>query len=115
MVYVLDNADVVLTDSGVIQEEAVSLGKHVLILRHKTEYMEGVLADQAQVVGFSPLLIMSGIEQALSKNKSHKAQSVYGDGHAAEKIVAFVQVRYAALAHNSFSSEGNYYQQTQVE
>jgi len=52
MVYVLDNVDLVLTDSGALQEEAVSLGKPVLILRHKTERMDGVLAHQAHVVGF---------------------------------------------------------------
>lgn len=117
MVYVLDNVDIILTDSGVIQEEAVSLSKPVLILRHKTEYMEGVLAHQAQVVGFSPLLIMNGIEQILHADhrRSPHVQQLYGDGHAAEKIVAFIQVRYSELKHSAFMHDDNYYQQKEVE
>lgn len=113
MVYVLDSVDLVLTDSGVVQEEAVSLCKPVLILRHKAEYMDGVLAHQAHVVGFSPLLILNGIEQILlaDSKKNMYRRNLYGDGHAAEKIVAFIQVHYANLKHTTFTNTESDYQQ----
>jgi UDP-N-acetylglucosamine 2-epimerase (non-hydrolysing) len=100
MVYALDAADFVLTDSSGIQEEAVSLGKPVLVLREKTERMEGVLAGRARVVGTNVDKIIQGIAWALEescKKKSHSAHDLYGDGHAAEKIVAFIQSRYDQL------------------
>ncbi len=100
MVFALDAVDFVLTDSGGIQEEAVSLGKPVLVLRDKTERMEGVLAGRARVVGTDPDKIMAGIEWALyesDKKNIRYAQDLYGDGHAAEKIVAFIQARYEIL------------------
>lgn len=100
MVYALDAADFVLTDSSGIQEEAVSLGKPVLVLREKTERMEGVLAGRARVVGTDVDKITQGLAWALEescKKKSHSAHDLYGDGHAAEKIVAFIQSRYDQL------------------
>ncbi|HZW61901.1 MAG TPA: UDP-N-acetylglucosamine 2-epimerase (non-hydrolyzing), partial [Candidatus Babeliales bacterium] len=54
LVHVLEHADCVITDSGGIQEEAVSLGKKVVVLREKTERMEGVLAGLAVIVGTDP-------------------------------------------------------------
>lgn len=100
MVYALDAADFVLTDSSGIQEEAVSLGKPVLVLREKTERMEGVLAGRAQVVGTDVQKITQGLAWALEescKKKHHTARDLYGDGHAAEKIVAFIQSRHDQL------------------
>ncbi len=94
MVYLLDNAHVVLTDSGGIQEEAVSLGKPVLVLRKKTERMEGVLTGLAHVVGTNPAAIEASLMHALSH--CHTAaytapHDTYGDGYAAEKIVALIK------------------------
>jgi len=108
MVFALDAADFVLTDSGGIQEEAVSLGKPVLVLRDKTERMEGVLAGRAQVVGTQTEKIKEGIEWALEesrKKRSHFTHDLYGDGHAAEKIVAFIQSRYDQLQESAFVRE----------
>lgn len=96
MVYLLDAADIVLTDSGGIQEEAVSLGKPVIVLREKTERMEGVLAGLAHVVGFDSEKINRAIEQALSIQLSlpqHVAHT-FGDGYAADKIVAIIKTQY---------------------
>lgn len=104
MVYALDAADFVLTDSSGIQEEAVSLGKPVLVLREKTERMEGVLAGRAQVVGTDPDKITQGIAWAIQesrKKKSNYGHDLYGDGHAAEKIVAFIQSRYEQLCEQA--------------
>lgn len=95
MVFVLQHVDLVMTDSGGIQEEAVSLGKSVLVLREKTERMEGVYAGLAKLIGFDSNLLAKEIEAVaygrtkLTPEASFK--SVYGDGFAAEKIVANLQ------------------------
>jgi len=93
MVFLLDNAHVVLTDSGGIQEEAVSLGKQVLVLREKTERMEGVATGLAHIVGTSPAMIETSLAHALSHSHtvSDSAQQTYGNGYAAEKIVALLK------------------------
>ena len=95
LVYLLDKARYVLTDSGGIQEEAVSLSKPVLVLREKTERFEGVNMGAARVIGSDPQAIFQGMAWAsqFDMRKFDGAQ-VYGDGHAAQKIVAFIQ------AHN---------------
>ena len=105
LVYLLDAAHIVLTDSGGIQEEAVSLGKPVLVLREKTERIEGVLTGNARIVGNDENKIIDGIFWALGyKQKTcKKGKHVYGDGHAAEKIVAFIQSCYDQLQEKNGS------------
>jgi len=99
LVYLLDNATYIVTDSGGIQEEAVSLGKPVLVLREKTERMEGVLVGLARVVGSNSQALSEGLDWASSYQKNLKGEvaNVYGDGHASEKIVAFIQAHYEEL------------------
>ncbi len=99
LVYLLDAATYVLTDSGGIQEEAISLGKPVLVLREKTERMEGILIGGAYVVGSDPEAIRAGMEWAASypRRVKREVSQVYGDGHAAERIVAFIQAKYDQL------------------
>ena len=99
LVYLLDRATYILTDSGGIQEEAVSLGKPVLVLREKTERMEGVLVGLARIIGSDPQALRDGLEWAASYQKNLKSEvtHVYGDGHASEKIVAFIQAHYDEL------------------
>ncbi len=103
LVYILDSATYILTDSGGIQEEAISMGKHVLVLREKTERMEGVLVGLARIVGSDPQEIWDGLSWIASANHSISKHIpyIYGDGHAAEKIVAFIQVHYDQLLQNS--------------
>lgn len=93
MVYLLLESDWVLTDSGGIQEEAVSLGKSVLVLREKTERMEGVIAGFAHIVGTDQTAIyqsLIALYDGLHAVPSSEA-AVYGDGYAAEKIVTILQ------------------------
>lgn len=92
MVYLLSSCDGVMTDSGGIQEEAVSLGKSVIVLREKTERMEGVSAGLAHIVGTDEQAIYRGLEQIYAQ-QSFKAdrQLVYGDGYACEKIISILQ------------------------
>ena len=92
MVRQLHRCDLVLTDSGGLQEEAPSLGKPVLVMRDVTERPEGVTAGTARLVGTDPDAITAAVEQLLDDPQAYAAmaavRSPYGDGDAAEQIAA---------------------------
>lgn len=90
LVYVLTQVDFVATDSGGIQEEAISLGKHVLVLREKTERMEGVWAGLATLVGTDGQRIEDELERIMHLSDS-SSSNVYGDGHAATMIAGLIK------------------------
>jgi UDP-N-acetylglucosamine 2-epimerase (non-hydrolysing) len=90
MVYLLNKVDLVLTDSGGIQEEAISLGKRVLILREKTERTEAIAAGMAHLVGTDYAMIMAYMEQLYATPLLTGTTTFYGDGKAAEKIVQHI-------------------------
>ncbi len=85
-------AYLILTDSGGIQEEAPALGKPVLVLRHETERPEAVAEGVVKLVGTKVETIVSETRRLLDDPLAYKAMakgfSPYGDGHAAERIVA---------------------------
>lgn len=87
LVYVLLATDIVMTDSGGIQEEAVSLGKPTLVLREKTERAEGVWEGIAQLVGTHEEKIVEGFVRVYAQAAFHQTSAVYGDGRAAQRIV----------------------------
>ena len=88
----LSRSTLVLTDSGGVQEEAPSLGKPVLVMRDTTERPEGVEAGTAILAGPSESSIVSHVERLLCDRGAYAAmvtaKNPYGDGRAAEKIVA---------------------------
>ncbi|MBN9415889.1 UDP-N-acetylglucosamine 2-epimerase [bacterium SCN 62-11] len=88
----------ILTDSGGIQEEAPSLGKPVLVLRKTTERPEGVHAGVAKLVGTDQSVIVSEASRLLSDSQAYQAMSQvaspYGDGRAAERILAAIRHRF---------------------
>jgi len=91
-VYLLTRADVIITDSGGVQEEAVSLGKSVLVMRDVTERPEGVAAGLATLVGADPARILAGFTNAVRRMASgsedrRQIAATYGDGEAARRIV----------------------------
>ncbi|HKK93301.1 MAG TPA: UDP-N-acetylglucosamine 2-epimerase (non-hydrolyzing), partial [Longimicrobiales bacterium] len=97
LVAALREADLVLTDSGGIQEEAPTFGVPVLVLRDVTERPEGVDAGVAQLVGTDPTRILAAAESALAHGPNRDGASgggagaaspsnPYGDGAAAERI-----------------------------
>lgn len=92
LVYLMKRAHLILTDSGGIQEEAPGLGVPVLVLREVTERPEGVAAGAVRVVGTARERIVSETRRLLTDEAAYRAmaQAVnpYGDGHAAERIVA---------------------------
>ncbi len=93
LVQVLIRADLVLTDSGGIQEEAPTFGAHVLVLREVTERPEGVDAGVATLVGTDPERILTASRAKLSAGKN-TSESIpanpYGDGIAGERIADIV-------------------------
>lgn len=95
MVHLLQAARLVLTDSGGIQEEATGLGKPTLVLRNTTERPEGVKAGVLKLVGWNPEKIVYEASQLLEDENAYQAmvsaENPFGDGHAAERILAAVQ------------------------
>ena len=86
--------DMVLTDSGGVQEEAPALGKPVLVMRETTERPEGVAAGTAKLVGTDEERIVSEIFTLLDDSDAHaamaRAHNPFGDGHAAARIAKVV-------------------------
>lgn len=80
----------ILTDSGGIQEEASSLGKPVLVMRDTTERPEGIAAGVSRLVGTDEETIYREFSRLLTDVDAYSAmshaQSLYGDGHACERI-----------------------------
>ncbi|HOM66655.1 MAG: non-hydrolyzing UDP-N-acetylglucosamine 2-epimerase [Brevefilum fermentans] len=92
LVHLMKHATLILTDSGGIQEEAPSFGVPTLVLRQRTERQEGVQAGTLKLVGTDPDTIFMEALKLLDDRAAHAAMSgavnPYGDGHAAERIVA---------------------------
>lgn len=90
LVWLLDRAHFVLTDSGGIQEEAPAFGKPVLVMREVTERPEGVEAGCAKLVGTDPDKIFSEAARLLTDGAAYSAmartRSPYGDGTASQAI-----------------------------
>jgi len=86
----LGMADIVLTDSGGVQEEAPALGKPVLVMRETTERPEGIAAGTAKLIGTDEDRIVTEIFTLLDDPTAHaamaRAHNPFGDGHAAARI-----------------------------
>lgn len=100
-VALMQRAEMILTDSGGIQEEAPSLGKPVLVMRETTERPEGVAAGVAQLVGTDVERIVQSVSRLLHDRRAYDAMvsssNPYGDGLASERIASEVD-RYLAAA-----------------
>ena len=90
-VYLMSKANIVLTDSGGIQEEAPGLGKPVLVMRDTTERPEALASGTVHLVGTDYDKIMAEVSTLLEDeeayNKMSKAVNPYGDGKACGRIV----------------------------
>src|SRR5699024_2584998 len=91
---VMAASDVVLTDSGGIQEEAPSLGKPVLVMRDNTERPEAVTAGAVALVGTDRSAIVAEVARLFDDARGYKsmarAVNPYGDGQAAARSVAAI-------------------------
>jgi UDP-N-acetylglucosamine 2-epimerase (non-hydrolysing) len=92
MVRLMQRADLILTDSGGIQEEAPSLGKPVLVTRDVTERPEAVEAGKARLVGTGADAIVAAVAELLDDESARAAFAAgpnpYGDGKASERIAS---------------------------
>lgn len=91
MVYLMQHASIILTDSGGIQEEATAMQVPALVLREVTERPEGVAAGILRMVGSDPARILAEATRVLAdltpRGGLSRAANPYGDGHAASHIV----------------------------
>lgn len=94
-VYLMEKSNIVLTDSGGIQEEAPGLGKPVLVMRDTTERPEALSAGTVKLVGTDYDKIVNEVSSLLDDEKYYermsKAVNPYGDGFACERIVGMLR------------------------
>ncbi len=89
-VAIMTRTDLIITDSGGIQEEAPALGIPVLVIREKTERPEGIAAGTARLVGTQTETIVAEANRLLTSPSAYAAMASgkcpYGDGQAARRI-----------------------------
>ncbi|MCI5779192.1 MAG: UDP-N-acetylglucosamine 2-epimerase (non-hydrolyzing) [Lentisphaeria bacterium] len=89
-VAMMQRADVILTDSGGVQEEAPSLGKPVLVMRDTTERPEALAAGTVKLVGTDRERIVSEVSRLLTDpvyyEQMANAENPYGDGKSCQRI-----------------------------
>ena len=89
--HLMNRCDLVITDSGGLQEEAPALGKPVVVIRETTERPEAVEAGTALLVGTTQSRIIDAVNTLLTDadvyNKMAAGHSPFGDGNAAQRIV----------------------------
>ena len=94
-VYLMSKSNIVLTDSGGIQEEAPGLGKPVLVMRDTTERPEALESGTVHLVGTNYQKIMDEVSSLLENpeayEKMSKSVNPYGDGLACSRIVEILK------------------------
>ena len=94
-VFLMQNAYIILTDSGGVQEEAPGLGKPVLVMRDTTERPEALEAGTVRLVGTETSVIQDAVQELLDDAGVHRrmseANNPYGDGMACSRIVKFLK------------------------
>ena len=89
-VALMQQAYLLITDSGGVQEEGPSLGKPILVMREKTERPEAVDAGTVRLVGTDPDRIFREAARLLDDpqecGRLSRVHNPYGDGHASERI-----------------------------
>lgn len=90
-IWLMDQATLILSDSGGVQEEAPSLRKPVLVTRDSTERPEALAAGATRLVGTDPVRIVREVCELLTNHDAYEAMQVddnpYGDGKASERII----------------------------
>lgn len=93
-VYLMQQAHIILTDSGGVQEEAPSLGKPVLVMRETTERPEALDAGTVKLVGTDDARIVAALVRLLDEPSEYlrmsEAHNPYGDGKACQRIVEVI-------------------------
>jgi UDP-N-acetylglucosamine 2-epimerase (non-hydrolysing) len=108
----LAECDLVLTDSGGVQEEAPSLSKPALVLRTTTERPEAVEAGAARLIGTDPEAIVTWAEKLLTDPAEYKrmatAGNPFGDGMATARILAQLAEDFATDVPVGVTASGPY-------
>jgi UDP-N-acetylglucosamine 2-epimerase (non-hydrolysing) len=88
-------AELILTDSGGVQEEAPSLGKRVIVMRESTERTEGLDTPYIRLAGSNREQIVTQARAALSGAWPQPAggSDIYGDGEASRRILDALQAQ----------------------
>ncbi|MDO5747723.1 MAG: UDP-N-acetylglucosamine 2-epimerase (non-hydrolyzing) [Actinomycetaceae bacterium] len=93
--HAMKHADLIISDSGGVQEEAPSLGKPVLVLRENTERPEAVAAGTVKLVGTDTQRIIDEAYTLLTDKDAYAAmahkENPFGDGNAAEKCIHAIE------------------------
>lgn len=87
-VHLMRISKLVMTDSGGVQEEAVTLGVPLIIMRDKTERSEAINLNFVEITGTKTETIIRACQKYLSNQKLaiKPDGNPFGDGHAAERI-----------------------------
>lgn len=94
-VWLMQHSRLIVSDSGGVQEECCALGKQVLVMREVTERYEAVESGFAKLVGSNKDRIVAACLQSLTASESASLgpQNPFGDGRAAQRIVAALASR----------------------
>jgi UDP-N-acetylglucosamine 2-epimerase (non-hydrolysing) len=88
----MERCDLIITDSGGIQEEAPFLGKPVLVTRAVTERKEGIAAGAARLAGTDAEAVAADAIEMLSARPSPAAfGGLYGDGRSSARIADILE------------------------
>ena len=94
-IWLMKQSEIIISDSGGVQEEAPTFGVPVLVTRTVTERQEGVAAGCSVLVGTDQDLIVSKVKGILLNTKETIVKhNPYGDGNASRKIVGYFENRY---------------------
>ena len=98
-IWLMDQATLILSDSGGVQEEAPSLRKPVLVTRDSTERPEALAVGATKLIGTDPDRVVAEVRELLTNREAYAAMQVdtnpYGDGRAAERIIDLAVARFA--------------------
>lgn len=91
LVYLILTVDWIMTDSGGIQEEGMSIGKKIIILRDITERIEGVWEGLGKLVGTNEQKIFECMTEFYALETTLTPTNLYGDGQACKRIVSILK------------------------
>lgn len=100
-IYLMNNSKIILTDSGGVQEEALSLGKPVLVMREVTERMEGINVGGAKLIGTYAEKIIKECQLLIDDQIQFQSMIVkenpYGDGKTAHRIIEILKANFKCV------------------
>lgn len=94
MVWLMQQVDVIISDSGGIQEEAPTFRVPVLVTRESTERPEGIEAGSSTLVGMNQDKIVQNVLLKLKNSKNDVVKNPFGDGLASKRILDFLEEQF---------------------